>query len=231
MPINSNLIAQIGAFLSLGGPVVSILIVVSILSLAVILLKFFQFARAGIGARSRSERAVALFVSGRVREAHDLAALGRNPTAVIVAQAIELVMAKRLDKQAIEERLTRIATTRLHELQSGFRFLDSVAQLAPLMGLFGTVLGMIEAFKDLQSAGDAVDPSLLAGGIWVALLTTAVGLAIAMPVSLILAWFETRVESERVAVQTLTTDILTGVSPVVSEAPSRETVGEPQLAS
>jgi biopolymer transport protein ExbB len=231
MPTNGNLIAQIGAFLSLGGPVVSILIVISILSLAVILLKFFQFARSGIGSRSRSERAVALFVSGRVREAHDLAALGRNPTAAIVAQAIDLVMANRLDKQAIEERLTRVATTRLQELQSGFRFLDSVAQLAPLMGLFGTVLGMIEAFKKLQSAGDSVDPSLLAGGIWVALLTTAVGLAVAMPVSLILAWFETRVESERVAVQTLTTDILTGVSPAVSAYPSTETVGEPQLAN
>lgn len=231
MPTNGTIIAQIGAFLSLGGPVVSILIVVSVLSLAVILLKFFQFTRSGVGSRSRSERAVSLFVSGRVREAQELAALGRNPTAEVVAQAISLVMANRLDKQAIEERLTRVATARLHDLQSGFRFLDSVAQLAPLMGLFGTVLGMIEAFKKLQSAGDAVDPSLLAGGIWVALLTTAVGLAVAMPVSLILAWFETRVESERVAVQTLTTDILTGVTPTVSAAPSRETVGEPQLAS
>ena len=64
------------------------------------------------------------------------------------------------------------------------------------MGLFGTVLGMITAFKDLQSAGNAVDPSILAGGIWVALLTTAVGLAVAMPVSVILTWFETRVENE-----------------------------------
>lgn len=236
MPTNGTIIAQIGAFLSLGGPVVSILIVVSILSLAVILLKLFQFVRTGVGSRGRSERAVSLFVAGRVGEAHDLAAAGRSPTAEVVAQAIGLVMKNRLekqplDKQAIEERLARVATARLHELQSGFRFLDSVAQLAPLMGLFGTVLGMIEAFKKLQSAGDSVDPSLLAGGIWVALLTTAVGLAVAMPVSLILAWFETRVESERVAVQTLTTDILTGVSPAVSEAPSREPVREPQLAS
>ena len=56
------------------------------------------------------------------------------------------------------------------------------------MGLFGTVLGMIDAFRALQAAGDAVDPSVLAGGIWVALLTTAAGLGVAMPTSLALTF-------------------------------------------
>jgi biopolymer transport protein ExbB len=67
---------------------------------------------------------------------------------------------------------------------------------------------MIEAFRQLQGAGSAVDPSLLAGGIWVALLTTAAGLAVAMPVSLVLTWFETRIENERVAIETVTTAFL-----------------------
>src|SRR5690606_10358075 len=98
----------------------------------------------------------------------------------------------RASRRDIEEEVQRIATERLHALQKGFRALDAVAQVAPLLGLFGTVLGMIEAFRQLQGAGSAVDPSLLAGGIWVALLTTAVGLAVAMPVSLVLTWFETR---------------------------------------
>jgi len=70
------------------------------------------------------------------------------------------------------------------------------------------VLGMIEAFRELQVAGNAVDPSLLAGGIWVALLTTAAGLAVAMPVSLVLTWFETVVENERVAIETMTSAVL-----------------------
>ena len=76
--------------------------------------------------------------------------------------------------------------------------MDTVAQLAPLLGLFGTVLGMIEAFQSLQTAGAGVDPSLLAGGIWVALVTTAVGLAVAMPTSMVLSWFESRTARERV---------------------------------
>ena len=69
--------------------------------------------------------------------------------------------------------------------------------MAPLLGLFGTVLGMIDAFRALQAAGDAVDPSVLAGGIWVALLTTAAGLGVAMPTSLALTFFESRAARER----------------------------------
>ncbi|MDR3191769.1 MAG: MotA/TolQ/ExbB proton channel family protein [Treponema sp.] len=59
--------------------------------------------------------------------------------------------------------------------------LASVAHLAPLLGLFGTVLGMIEVFRKLESIGGRADVSLLSGGIWVALLTTAFGLLIAIP--------------------------------------------------
>ncbi len=56
---------------------------------------------------------------------------------------------------------------------------------------------MIEAFQALQAAGAAVDPSALAGGIWVALLTTAVGLGVAMPTALCLTYLESRVAAER----------------------------------
>jgi biopolymer transport protein ExbB len=98
----------------------------------------------------------------------------------------------------VSDRLEAEAETRFLRLEHGFRFLDTVAQIAPLLGLFGTVLGMIDAFRALQDAGSQVDPSILAGGIWVALLTTAVGLAVAMPTSALLSWLETRMEGERV---------------------------------
>jgi biopolymer transport protein ExbB len=98
-----------------------------------------------------------------------------------LAPVIDMVMS------AIEsngDRFHADTEVRFAKLESGFRLLDSVAQLAPLLGLFGTVLGMIEAFQSLQDAGAQVDPSILAGGIWVALLTTAVGLVVAMPTAL-----------------------------------------------
>jgi biopolymer transport protein ExbB len=59
--------------------------------------------------------------------------------------------------------------------------LASIASIAPLLGLFGTVLGMIEVFQKLAALGGRADVALLSGGIWVALLTTAFGLLVAIP--------------------------------------------------
>ena len=59
--------------------------------------------------------------------------------------------------------------------------LASIAAIAPLFGLFGTVLGMIEVFQRLAALGGRADVALLSGGIWVALLTTAFGLFVALP--------------------------------------------------
>ena len=86
-------------------------------------------------------------------------------------------------------------------LEKGVRFLDNVTQFSPLLGLLGTVIGMIEAFQALQGAGSQVDPSALAGGIWVALLTTAAGLAVTMPTGMALSWFEDRIDAERLAAE------------------------------
>ena len=121
-------------------------------------------------------------------------------------------------------RLEAEAETRFARLESGFRLLDSVAQLAPLLGLFGTVLGMIEAFQSLQQAGAQVDPSLLAGGIWVALLTTAVGLAVAMPTALVLSWFEARMDAERVTAGRAISTILFPQGAAAAAAPARGAV-------
>jgi biopolymer transport protein ExbB len=122
----------------------------------------------------------------------------------------------------LDGRLDAEAGLALARLERGFRLLDTIAQLAPLLGLFGTVLGMIEAFQSLQEAGSSVDPSLLAGGIWVALLTTAVGLAVAMPTSMILTWLESRTARERVfADKALRTVLVPGLA--VPEAAGTKT--------
>ncbi|MGR3541375.1 MAG: MotA/TolQ/ExbB proton channel family protein [Hasllibacter sp.] len=86
----------------------------------------------------------------------------------------------------------------LAEARAGLRGLEVVATVAPLLGLLGTVLGMIAAFQALQESGAAADPSVLAGGIWEALLTTAAGMAVAIPATAALSFFEGR--AERLAV-------------------------------
>ncbi|WP_122074639.1 MotA/TolQ/ExbB proton channel family protein [Pseudophaeobacter sp. EL27] len=200
----------LGEILALGGPVVMILIAVSVLTLGVTLYKLWQFAVSGVGRHRVLSEALEFWDAGdreaaqlRISESHSyLAPLLRS---AMQAQG----------QSDLDGRLDAEAGLALAGLERGFRFLDTVAQLAPLLGLFGTVLGMIEAFQNLQDAGSSVDPSLLAGGIWVALLTTAVGLAVAMPTSMLLAWFESRTARERVfadkALQTVLVPGQTGV--------------------
>lgn len=175
----------------IGGPVVVILMAVAVLTLAVALYKVWQFWMAGVGRHNALSEAVEAWDKGDRTGAR--AALDRSTS--YLAPVVDMAFGS---GEARNDRLQAEAETRFARLERGFRLLDSVAQLAPLLGLFGTVLGMIEAFQSLQGAGAQVDPSILAGGIWVALLTTAVGLVVAMPTALVLSWLEGRMEAERV---------------------------------
>lgn len=179
--------------LGLGGPVVAILIVMSVLTLAVTIYKLWQFAACGVGRHRVLSEALAAWDAGDRAAARARLAKSNSYLAPLVGAAMDAP-----DLPGIDDRLDAEAGLALAGLERGFRLLDTVAQLAPLLGLFGTVLGMINAFQSLQSAGSSVDPSLLAGGIWVALVTTAVGLAVAMPTSMVLSWFESRTARERV---------------------------------
>lgn len=205
------IVERLTSILDLGGPVVLILALVSVLTLAVVLYKLWQFTAAGVGRHKVIRDALTLWDSGNNDGARSTLGGSRSYLAPVVEHALDAPTAPDL-----RARLEAEAETRFAKLESGFRLLDSVAQLAPLLGLFGTVLGMIEAFQALQNAGSSVDPSILAGGIWVALLTTAVGLAVAMPTSLVLSWFEARMERERVFAEKALTTVL---------APFTETVG------
>jgi len=183
-----------------GGPVVMILMAVAVLSFAVVLYKAWQFTAAGVGRHKALSKAVAAWDANDRSGAVSALQSSTSYLAPVIAMAFETSG----DQAA---RLQAEADMSFGKLERGFRLLDSVAQLAPLLGLFGTVLGMIEAFQSLQDAGAQVDPSILAGGIWVALLTTAVGLVVAMPTALVLSWFEGRMDAERIfaekAIQTV----------------------------
>jgi biopolymer transport protein ExbB len=84
-------------------------------------------------------------------------------------------------KDGASEKLFTAGSEIIRESEKRLSVLASIAHLAPLCGLFGTVLGMIEVFRKLESVGGRADVGLLSGGIWVALLTTAFGLLVAIP--------------------------------------------------
>ena len=90
---------------------------------------------------------------------------------------IEENTSKALKEQEIETLLQKKYLSSQKFLPS----LEIIAQVSPLIGLLGTVIGMIDSFNELELGGSLVDPSILAGGIWTALLTTAMGLIVAIP--------------------------------------------------
>ncbi len=176
-----------------GGPVVAILLAMSVLAAAIVIVKLLQFRAVRVGERLIARRVLQAWLSGNAREALMLAERSRNPAAQALARAIR-GRRRGLPDAMVREEVLRYGGEVLESLRGWFRPLEVIASLAPLLGLFGTVLGMIEAFRQMEMAGSQVNPSILSGGIWEALLTTAVGLGVAIPVVAVLNWLERRVD-------------------------------------
>lgn len=164
-----------------GGPVMWILAVLSVLALAIVIVKLFDFARFGVWRRRAALTALDELGKGERETALKRAANAPGPLADILATALRSRRGEGGDALAREE-VARRGAAWLESLRTGLRPLELIGTLAPLLGLLGTTLGMIEAFRELEAAGNRVDPSVLSGGIWEALLTTAAGLSVAVPV-------------------------------------------------
>jgi biopolymer transport protein ExbB len=198
------------ALLQAGGPVVVILLGLSVFALTIILVKLLQFWRLGAGRHRHVNRAIGLWLAGNQVQAYEMLRHRGSAISHAVAHAMRGLNNMRAQDGHVREDVERVAVEQVKKLKSGLRGLEAVVQIAPLLGLFGTVIGMIDAFQALQSAGSQADPAVLAGGIWVALLTTAVGLAVAIPVSFVLYWFESIVEHERLTMESALTSLFTG---------------------
>jgi len=206
---DGNLLDRLRDFLDAGGPVVLILIACSVVALAIILVKLWQFRAVRLGDQRRAPQAIALLRRGRPEEALALLGSSPNPVAQVVARAIRGRQRRDLPEAVVREEILRSGNEAIESLRSHLGALEVIGSVAPLLGLFGTVLGMIEAFRRLSEAGTQVDPSILSGGIWEALLTTAVGLAVAIPVVVVANWFERRVERIAHAMDNLVTQVFT----------------------
>ncbi len=94
-----------------------------------------------------------------------------------------------------EEEIEILLQKRYLKSQRFLPSLEIIAQVSPLVGLLGTVIGMIDSFNELELGGSLVDPSILAGGIWTALLTTAMGLIVAIPALISHYFFEKKLSN------------------------------------
>lgn len=200
-------------FLQKGGPALWVIAVLSVLTLALILWKVLRLLRLGAWAGQATARAVDLWTQ-RDDEAAQAALAGRRGLrARLALAAMRAAGTPGRDEAHAREETTRVARGLLAEARAGLRPLELIATIAPLIGLLGTVLGMIEAFQALQETGSRADPAALAGGIWEALLTTAAGMAVAIPASMALTWFESIADRVQADMEDAATRIFTRAAP------------------
>ena len=164
-----------------GGLVLYALMALSVYAVAVIIFKVIQFRKANVFDRSFIEKALIDIKHGDRGQATQTLAAIPGPIARIMLVTFECVANREMSQKSKEAEITRVGSADIRYLESHLRGLEMTAMISPLMGLLGTVIGMIVSFSKLSSAGTRVDPTILAGGIWEALLTTAGGLAVAIP--------------------------------------------------
>ena len=176
-----------------GGFMMYPLLACSLLALGIIIAKGWTLWVAHKESEELLETIEDMGRAGRLSEAKELARNTRGPVAAILLSGL-----RRVEEQHTEADISAAIDTtgniELDFLERGLVVLATIANVAPMLGFLGTVIGMILAFGSIEQAGQ-VEPALVAGGIKVALITTAAGLAIAVPVHLAHHFFISRVDA------------------------------------
>jgi len=184
-----------------GGAVMYVLLLMSVLATAIILLKLYQFSRSGLRRVAFVDEVVAALQRGQHEKALQSLRRQNSPVARVLESAVACGADAAMSAGDVEAEVSRVGSAQIRALESWLRGLSSIAHLSPLLGLLGTVTGMIAAFMNLEAAGSRVDPSILSGGIWEALLTTAFGLTVAIPAMAAFYYLEGEVDHTRAAMK------------------------------
>lgn len=174
-----------------GGVVMWPILMCSILALAIFLERLIRFSRMRSRGAGLSEKVIRLLRSGDIKTAEEKAVSSNSSMGRVLAQAIRF---KDRDRETLETVVMHATEEEVRHMSSYLQALATIGNLAPLLGLLGTVTGMIKAFMVIQQMGGKVNAAVLAGGIWEAMLTTAFGLMVALPTVLAHSYLLARVD-------------------------------------
>lgn len=178
-------------FLSKGGPLMWLIVACSVVAVGYFFDRLFHFHRASIDTRDFVAGIRNLLQRGQTAEALAMCEDTPGPVAQVVKTA---VLNHQRPREELREAIQDVARAEVARLERGLVVIATVAQITPLLGFLGTVTGMIRMFMVIQQA-PLPNPGDLAGGIWEALLTTAAGLAVAIPTYLAYNFLVTRVHN------------------------------------
>ena len=185
-------------FLAKGGILVGPILLCSMVALAIFLERLIRFSQLKITGDGLVEKLSGHIRRGEDEQAFELAQVSDTPMGRVLQQGIEMRAA---DLDTLETVLVHSAEEEVRGFSRYLQILATIGNITPLLGLLGTVLGMIKAFMVIQQTGGKVNASVLAGGIWEAMLTTALGLAVALPTMVAYSYLISRVDKYEAQIQ------------------------------
>jgi biopolymer transport protein ExbB len=191
-------------FIIKGGFFIWPIILCSIVSFAVVLERLKYFHRTGSKNKNMPERIQSLISSKKIDEAQSFCEKDSSFIGLFLGVGLKVINRPDEEKSKI---LRRAGSRELEEGEKHLRILSVIGNIATLLGLLGTVTGMIQTFIKIEASGGTAEVALLAGGIWEALLTTAAGLSVAIPTLVMYHYFEGIVDSRAVRYKNMAADI------------------------
>ena len=176
-----------------GGWMMYPLVLCSLVALGVIIAKFWTLWVAHRGTARVLREVEEAAMQGDLESAFEIARDTPGPAAAILLAGLRRIRSEKMMAGELESAIATTGAIELSFLERGLVILATIANVAPLMGFLGTVAGMILAFAAIEEAG-TVEPTLVAGGIKVALLTTAAGLIVAVPINITYNFFVARID-------------------------------------
>jgi biopolymer transport protein ExbB len=161
-----------------------------VVGIGVVIWKLIDLTSKGARTRRVLREVDALVAEGRIAEAVETADASNTPAGRILGEGL-----RRADEgtERVIKAIENAGLIEMAKLERGLVVLATVSTIAPLLGFLGTVVGMIAAFQAIEAAGE-VDATTVAAGIKVALITTAAGLVIAIPISIAHNYFVSRID-------------------------------------
>ncbi|MDL1968401.1 MAG: MotA/TolQ/ExbB proton channel family protein [Deltaproteobacteria bacterium] len=185
-------------FFAKGGILVCPIILCSVVAMAVFVERVICFARVRIRGDGMVKEIAQHVRNGKSAKALELARRNESPMGRVLADAIEVADQ---DLETLETVIINSTGGEVRELSRYLQTLATIANIAPLLGLLGTVVGMMKAFMVIQQMGGKVNAAVLAGGIWEAMMTTALGLSVALPAMVAHSYLVSRVDDYEAQLQ------------------------------
>jgi len=204
-------------FLSEGGWMIWLIMATSAVALAVFLERLLQYHREQINSTEFLNGVRNVLKRDNVVEALAICDATPGPVARLVKVAI---LNRERGRFAVQEALEDAGAWEVPRLEQKLHLLATIAQIAPLMGLLGTVLGFMKVFRAIEDAGLSAHASQLSDGIWQALTCTAAGLAVAIPAYAGYNYLVGRINAIVLDMEQASTEIVNIVLPAPSVEPS-----------